>query len=49
MISRDTDFLFSGFAVEGIKREALWFEGKAVDTIWMGILKKEYEERYGVS
>lgn len=40
--------LFSGFIVEGRKREALWFEGKAVDVIWMGILKKEYEEKFGV-
>ncbi|EIM88471.1 acyl-CoA N-acyltransferase, partial [Stereum hirsutum FP-91666 SS1] len=28
-----------GFTVEGVKREALWFEGKRADIMWMGLLK----------
>lgn len=36
-----------GFIVEGIKKEAIYKNGKYVDSIEMAILKERYEELYG--
>ncbi|KAK5110050.1 hypothetical protein LTR62_006294 [Meristemomyces frigidus] len=36
-----------GFRIEGRKREALWFDGEYHDEVGMGILEREWRERYG--
>lgn len=37
-----------GFVHEGRKREALWYDGEYHDLVCLGMLKKEWQERYGV-
>lgn len=37
-------YLNCGFKEEGRKRQDFYYEGKYTDTIYMGILKSEYEE-----
>jgi len=37
-----------GFVHEGRKREALWYDGEWHDLVCLGMLKKEWQERYGV-
>ncbi|KAK6441235.1 hypothetical protein LTR95_002534 [Oleoguttula sp. CCFEE 5521] len=36
-----------GFVVEGCRREYLWFRGKWYDDYSLGMLRTEWEERYG--
>ena len=33
-----------GFTVEGVRRQALWWEGEPVDAIMMAILREEFEQ-----
>ena len=36
-----------GFVHEGRKREAMWYDGEYHDLVLLGMLKKEWQERYG--
>jgi len=36
-----------GFVHEGRKREAIWYDGDYRDTVDMGMLKREWQARYG--
>ncbi|KAK4554877.1 hypothetical protein LTR86_008025 [Recurvomyces mirabilis] len=36
-----------GFRIEGRKREHLWYDGRYWDEIEMGILQREWREKYG--
>lgn len=36
-----------GFVVEGTDREAYWYDGGYRDCVWMGMLDREWAERYG--
>ena len=36
-----------GFVHEGRKREAMWYDGEYHDLVLLGMLKKEWQEKYG--
>lgn len=35
-----------GFVVEGVRQEALWWEGKPIDAVCMGLLMRDYEPAF---
>lgn len=37
-----------GFVVEGRQREALWFDGRWWDYLFLGILEREWRDRVAV-